>query len=308
MDEAAVHTIDAWCQRVLREHAFDSGSLFDEELQANEAALHEQAVRDYWRQQVYPLPEPRLAQVLARWKDVDALHRALQDLRDKPVAPSHGEGALGERLDSLGTERAETLAALKQGWAEGVDAMRQWFEHVWSAPADTRKGLPTRAHATRWLDALAKWAQDPGIDTPDVKTGADKLRASALRQTLAALGRPATDVPEVFDRFEALMQALPRLPEPATAMRLHAAASVQARAQALKARAGTFGFADALRRLYRRWTRPPMASARSACARASSSVSRWRWSTNSRTPRRCSCASSTASTASPKTTRNARCC
>ncbi|MFN7481884.1 MAG: UvrD-helicase domain-containing protein, partial [Betaproteobacteria bacterium] len=23
MDEAAVHTIDAWCQRVLREHAFD---------------------------------------------------------------------------------------------------------------------------------------------------------------------------------------------------------------------------------------------------------------------------------------------
>ena len=28
MDEAAVHTIDAWCQRMLREHAFDSGSLF----------------------------------------------------------------------------------------------------------------------------------------------------------------------------------------------------------------------------------------------------------------------------------------
>ena len=35
MDEAAVTTIDAWCQRMLREHAFDSGCLFDEELQAN---------------------------------------------------------------------------------------------------------------------------------------------------------------------------------------------------------------------------------------------------------------------------------
>ena len=32
MDDAAVHTIDAWCQRMLREHAFDSGCLFDEEL------------------------------------------------------------------------------------------------------------------------------------------------------------------------------------------------------------------------------------------------------------------------------------
>ncbi|MES2264980.1 MAG: UvrD-helicase domain-containing protein, partial [Pseudomonadota bacterium] len=26
MDEAAIFTIDAWCQRMLREHAFDSGS------------------------------------------------------------------------------------------------------------------------------------------------------------------------------------------------------------------------------------------------------------------------------------------
>jgi exodeoxyribonuclease V beta subunit len=28
MDEAAVSTIHSWCQRMLREHAFDSGSLF----------------------------------------------------------------------------------------------------------------------------------------------------------------------------------------------------------------------------------------------------------------------------------------
>ena len=39
MDEAAIFTIDAWCQRMLREHAFDSGSLFDEELISDEAAL-----------------------------------------------------------------------------------------------------------------------------------------------------------------------------------------------------------------------------------------------------------------------------
>ena len=44
MDEAAVHTIDAWCQRTLREHAFDSGSLFTEELVADEAELLQHAV------------------------------------------------------------------------------------------------------------------------------------------------------------------------------------------------------------------------------------------------------------------------
>ena len=38
MDDASVHTIDAWCQRMLKEHAFDSGCLFDEELVADEDA------------------------------------------------------------------------------------------------------------------------------------------------------------------------------------------------------------------------------------------------------------------------------
>jgi exodeoxyribonuclease V beta subunit len=55
MDEAAIFTIDAWCQRMLREHAFDSGSLFDEELVSDERALFEDAANDYWRQHVYPL-------------------------------------------------------------------------------------------------------------------------------------------------------------------------------------------------------------------------------------------------------------
>ena len=55
MDEAAIFTIDAWCQRMLREHAFDSGSLFDEELVSDEHALFEDAAHDYWRQNVYPL-------------------------------------------------------------------------------------------------------------------------------------------------------------------------------------------------------------------------------------------------------------
>ena len=47
MDDAAVYTIDAWCQRMLREHAFDSGNLFEESLVADEAALRaaSQAVR-----------------------------------------------------------------------------------------------------------------------------------------------------------------------------------------------------------------------------------------------------------------------
>ncbi|WP_308600710.1 hypothetical protein [Massilia sp. Dwa41.01b] len=78
MDEAAIFTIDAWCQRMLREHAFDSGSLFDEELVSDERALFDDAAHDYWRQHVYPLNSTSLAMVLGCWRDVGALKNALR--------------------------------------------------------------------------------------------------------------------------------------------------------------------------------------------------------------------------------------
>ena len=64
MDEAAVSTIHGWCYRMLREHAFDSGSLFTQELITDESALLEAAVHDYWRRTYYPLPAADVAEVL----------------------------------------------------------------------------------------------------------------------------------------------------------------------------------------------------------------------------------------------------
>lgn len=49
MDEAAVSTIHAWCQRMLREHAFDSGSLFTQTLETDHSDLLALVVKDYWR-------------------------------------------------------------------------------------------------------------------------------------------------------------------------------------------------------------------------------------------------------------------
>ena len=79
MDEASVFTIDAWSQRTLREHAFDSGSLFEEELVADEQSLLLEAVQDHWRRQCYPLAPDDLAAVLQIWPSVDHL---LSDVRD----------------------------------------------------------------------------------------------------------------------------------------------------------------------------------------------------------------------------------
>src|SRR5690554_4871431 len=55
MDQAAVSTIHSWCQRMLREHAFDSGSLFEQTLETDQSELLAEVVRDYWRTHCYPL-------------------------------------------------------------------------------------------------------------------------------------------------------------------------------------------------------------------------------------------------------------
>ena len=91
MDEAAIFTIDAWCQRMLREHAFDSGSLFDEELVSDESALFEDAAHDYWRQNVYPLNAAALGMLLACWSDVGALKKlAFEELFDFEITTVSG--------------------------------------------------------------------------------------------------------------------------------------------------------------------------------------------------------------------------
>lgn len=80
MDDAAIFTIDAWCQRMLREHAFDSGCLFDEELIASEEDLYHHALRDYWREHVYALDAEALAEFRQFWPDLDALDKTVANL------------------------------------------------------------------------------------------------------------------------------------------------------------------------------------------------------------------------------------
>ncbi len=52
-DEAPIYTIHGFCQRVLKDRAFETGSLFDTELVTDQTPLLRQAVEDYWRRHFY---------------------------------------------------------------------------------------------------------------------------------------------------------------------------------------------------------------------------------------------------------------
>ncbi|SFD20657.1 exodeoxyribonuclease V subunit beta [Massilia yuzhufengensis] len=250
MDEAAIFTIDAWCQRMLREHAFDSGSLFDEELVSDERALFEDAAHDYWRQHVYPLGAGALDSVRACWKDVGALKLGVREL----VARTH---LLGESPDEpLGvlvarSERAlrAELATLKEGWAGRADEMERWIAGHRERQPKCFNGNKMRAESlARWFEALRAWAADPALAVPDLNDTAWKRLCpdgivDAFSKDFVA------EVPACFEATAPLREALSALQPLAHALLRHAAGHIARRMRELKARNRQFGFADMLERL-----------------------------------------------------------
>ncbi len=66
-DEAAVHTIHGFCQRVLQESAFECGRPFDVELVQDQRPLLEEIAADFYRLRFYGAP-PELVRFNREWK------------------------------------------------------------------------------------------------------------------------------------------------------------------------------------------------------------------------------------------------
>lgn len=248
MDEAAIFTIDAWCQRMLREHAFDSGSLFDEELVSSEDLLFEDAANDYWRQHVYPLDAERLAVVLDSCKDVGALKtkvRALVALA--PLLEVTPDEPLGRMMPRVAREEAAQRARLKQGWDERAQAMADWIASARARPKaiDGRKLAANNVGS--WLANLRSWALDPAILEPDLKTGWTRLTPTGIREACKD-GYDPQDL-DCFEGTEQLRADLDALVTVPHAILAHAAFHIGQRMQELKRRSRQFGFADMLQRL-----------------------------------------------------------
>ncbi|KKI13959.1 MULTISPECIES: exodeoxyribonuclease V subunit beta [Comamonas] len=249
MDDAAIHTIDAWCQRMLREHAFDSGNLFDETLEADESQRQTEAAQDYWRQQCYPLSGEVLEAALQVWPDVQALVKDMQSLLRENIAATAGAGTLGECIAQTQAERAQQLRMLGDGWEQKAQQLEDWLDGQLATNKSAWNGLKLKpANYKNWLKALREWAAAPhdGLAAA-MKTGATRLVPAGLDE--ARKGDAQVELPPASAELEQLLQALAQLPSLHVALRLHAAVHVQQRLLWLKRQAGTFGFADMQQRL-----------------------------------------------------------
>ena len=251
MDEAAIFTIDAWCQRMLREHAFDSGSLFDEELVSDEHGLFEDAAHDYWRQHVYPLNAAALGALLQVWPEVGVLKQSVRELVRRVhvlEAPPQGE-SLAALIARMQRAQAAELARLKDGWTGRANAMEQWIAAQRALAPKCFNGNKLRADSlVKWFDALRAWASDPEAVMPALSdTAWKRLTREGI---MDAFSKDFwTDVPECFDCTGSLLQGLQAIDPLAHALTRHAAVSIARRMADLKRKSRQFGFADMLERL-----------------------------------------------------------
>lgn len=242
MDEAAISTIHGWCNRMLAEHAFDSGSRFEDELSADQSALMQEVTEDYWRSFVYAL-QP---QALLRWQRSFRHPAQLQaDLRgiwrEQPQLVTQSPAQLiADELQQRSTE----LARLKAPWLQWVAQLRALFDEA--RQQKRLNGSKLRAdYLEKWLTAIAAWASDPLQDSLQIGAGSTRLTPEGIAD--ACKGEPL--VHPAFAAMAALNIALASLPDCTQQLRQHALAWCQRRFADSQRQLGCFGFDDMLDRL-----------------------------------------------------------
>ena len=256
MDEAAIFTIHGWSHRMLREHAFESVSLFEQRKIEDPHALQQQVLHDYWRLHVYTLSP---AQTLALTEFASSPDDLLSQLRKRLSKRSHQP-----LLSQLPAMAAFTAAFdQKAQWLTDLATLETKARALWTlhrleleAQLEGAYKNDLNGHSygiTKYAEhmrAMQAWAQ--GADSTDnfpAKFSLDRIKVNkGKNKPLDHFG-----VYQTIADLETLRAAAPDTWE---AVYDHAADWISAESTRRKLQRGEFDFQDLLQRLHHALTTP----------------------------------------------------
>lgn len=260
MDEAAVHTIHGWCNRMLREHAFASGSLFTQQLNTDTKQQWLSLARDYWRNHVQLLAAEerghyqRLGDVL---QSPQQLYNKVQLLTKVAATTANQQLVLTPQQLLANYQQAEQqLRHDHHGkpWLHWLDQAWQQLEQYWANKSIYGNKFQ-RGWGAGWFAKLREWAADLNQDhAAIVPLLGDKAWARLTADGLfEVLKQPRHDdallhLP-LWQALVELRQAYTQLPDYATGVLEHAALWLRERFAELQAQRAEIGFDDMLTRL-----------------------------------------------------------
>ena len=163
MDEASIYTIHGFCQRMLKQFAFDTGVLFSAEMTLDTSEYLLQACEDIWRQVAYSLDAAQSRALLAHYTDPSALLNRVKyrfdkhDIQYLPVVKAHSFIEAWERFEPVYRQTQHLLTTTSiQELADLIQA----------------SGLDKRSYSTRyvpnWLSQTFDFLrQEPAMTFPD---------------------------------------------------------------------------------------------------------------------------------------------
>lgn len=211
-DEAAIFTIHGFCQRMLRENAFETGALFEVELLTDASPIWRETVEDFWRKQFYGADE-ETGSVVAWLQAQDRLSTE-QLLKIVGQMSRHPELVIltGEEPLPLVKWRADfaaRLVAVREIWRTSRDEI----EEVLKRPKILKKAYEPAA-VDRMLGELAPLASE-GPLPPTVFSDLARLTPGALEEGTRSK-KPSPEHPffdacgelvELLNGFERLVRA-----------------------------------------------------------------------------------------------------
>jgi exodeoxyribonuclease V beta subunit len=162
MDEAAIFTIHGFCQRMLQQNAFESGSLFQQTLLEDDADILSQACNDFWRAHFYQLSSPLTEVIYSYWSHPDALKSELKQWlsrNDVIFTPAISDFDFKTKYE----QGLNAINAVKQAWLADMDDYQDIINHSGVAKQSySKRNLPN------WFNQVSEWAwsTDLSLDLP----------------------------------------------------------------------------------------------------------------------------------------------
>jgi exodeoxyribonuclease V beta subunit len=238
MDDAAIFTIHGWAQRMLRQHAFDSGRAFTTDIEEDLDHLWQEAARDYWRSFAYPLDHGAYGAFTDALGSVEQLAGLG---RQYPRALHRLDDDCFKDLAAWEAHFRELELAARKAWTGEEQAILGWFETALAEGRLNRTSHKDEA-VREQLRCLSAWAAgdmafDAGIHG---KLGSRHLK---LKKGVEGPGFAALDLLSDLSEQQSVPEHI------SDTLRAHAAAWCHQRVEVQKRRRARMTFDDMLQHL-----------------------------------------------------------
>jgi exodeoxyribonuclease V beta subunit len=120
MDEAAMYTIHGFCQRMLQDHAFESGVPFAMDFIESEQLLRSQIMEDFWRRRFYSASPEEAAWVLTNWQGPEQLAATVQGFLARTGA-EYVPAVSADQVRAARERAEEAFYRVRESWRDQAE-------------------------------------------------------------------------------------------------------------------------------------------------------------------------------------------